>query len=130
MIAVRELIKRRMSAGLRRALRGVRLELDVRRRHGAGVKRARQFLGTTPLRLNLGSGFQPKDGWINIDREHKYAYDEETLGRVLESVGFASVSRRAFNPATDAANHAIGSPCMHARKPSLTREQRPYASVA
>jgi predicted SAM-dependent methyltransferase len=250
MTAVRELIKRRMSAGVWRALRELRMELFFQRRHRAGVKRVRQFLDGTPLRLNLGSGFQPKEGWINIDLsdqaavtldlreplplpddsveaiytehflehlnygglddstawqletpgspsealrflrecrrvlkpggvldivvpdaegivqeyvarheqpfpkydwwgpawcdtpmhcvnyvfrqgcEHKYAYDEETLARVLESVGFASVSRRAFNPSTDAPNHAIGSLCVHARKPASAREQSPYASVA
>jgi predicted SAM-dependent methyltransferase len=250
MNAVRELIKRRMSAGVRRALRDLLQELFLQRRHRAGVQRVRQFLDGTPLRLNLGSGFQPKEGWINVDlsdqaaltldlreplpfpdasveaiytehflehldygglddstawqletpgspsqalrflrecrrvlkpggtldivvpdaegivqeyvarheqpfpkygwwgpawcdtpmhcvnyvfrqgREHRYAYDEETLARVLESVGFASVSRRAFNPSTDATNHAIGSLCMHARKPSPIREHSPYASVA
>ena len=51
--------------------------------------------------------------------EHKYAYDEETLARVLEGVGFASVSRRSFNPSTDAPNHAVGSLCMVARKTQL-----------
>jgi predicted SAM-dependent methyltransferase len=250
MIAVRELLKRRISRSLRRALRAVRFEIYVQLQHREGLKRAQQFLRATPLRLNLGSGLRPKKGWINIDlseyatltldlreplpftdnsvetiytehffehlnyvgvddptawhldtpanpsealaflrecrrvlkpggvldiivpdaegilqeyvsrheqpfpkfawwgpawcdsamhcvnyvfrqgSEHKYAYDEETLTRVLEAVGFTAISRRPFNPATDAPNHAIGSLCMQARKRSLTLEQGDYVSVA
>jgi predicted SAM-dependent methyltransferase len=55
-------------------------------------------------------------------RQHQYAYDEETLGRVLENVGFVNVRRRAFNPLTDAENHAIGSLCMQASKPYVSTE--------
>jgi predicted SAM-dependent methyltransferase len=51
-------------------------------------------------------------------REHKYAYDEETLARVLGSVGFQEIQRRAFDPRLDAPNHAIGSLCMTGRKPA------------
>jgi len=50
-------------------------------------------------------------------REHKYAYDEETLGAMLRVAGFDDVRRRPFNPGTDAENHQIGSLCMLARKP-------------
>lgn len=237
MNTARALVKRQMSTGLRRALSELRMELYIQRKHRAGLKRARQLADVTPLRLNLGSGFQPKDGWINIDlsdhatltldlrqplpfrdnsvdtiytehffehlsyaqlddstawqletptspsealtflrecrrvlapgglldivvpdaeciiqeyaarrdrqfpqydwwgpkwcdtplhcvnyvfrqgREHKYAYDEETLGRVLCDAGFRDVRRRSFDPGTDAPNHEIASLCMHARKP-------------
>jgi predicted SAM-dependent methyltransferase len=232
------LLKARTSPNLRRAVRDVRMELYLLRRHRAGVKRARQIARRKPLRLNLGSGFRPRPGWTNVDlsegsdlaldlreplpfddrsvdaiytehffehlsypnlddstawdletpsrpsealtflreclrvlapgglldivvpdaegmlaeyvgrrdepfpmhlwwgpkwcdtplhcvnylfrqgREHKYAYDEETLQRVLEAVGFANVRRRPFNPAIDADNHAIGSLCMLATKPA------------
>ena len=50
-------------------------------------------------------------------REHKYAYDYETLRRVLESVGFVEIRRRPFDPAMDAADHETGSLCVLARKP-------------
>jgi len=49
--------------------------------------------------------------------EHKYAYDAETLHRALQSVGFADIRRRPFDPATDADNHAVGSLFMQATKP-------------
>jgi predicted SAM-dependent methyltransferase len=51
-------------------------------------------------------------------REHRYAYDEETLRRVLEASMFVEVRRRPFNAASDAADHAIGSLCMLASKPA------------
>jgi hypothetical protein len=50
-------------------------------------------------------------------REHKYAYDEETLTGILQRAGFEQVTRRAFNPDMDQPNHAIGSLCVTARRP-------------
>jgi len=237
MTGLRSYVKSRTSPSLRRALQDLRLELYIRRQHRAGVERSRQFADVAPLRLNLGSGFRPKHGWINVDlsdqadltldlreplpfrdnsveaiysehffehleypclhdssaseletpgersealtflrecrrvlkprglldivvpdaegivgeyvgrherpfpkhdwwgpkwcndaplhcinyvfrqgREHKYAYDDETLGRVLTHAGFVDVVRRPFDPAVDAPNHEIGSLCMLARK--------------
>ncbi|HEY7289538.1 MAG TPA: hypothetical protein VH583_06840 [Vicinamibacterales bacterium] len=49
-------------------------------------------------------------------RDHKYAYDEETLAQLLRAAGFTDPTRRAFDPAMDAPNHAIGSLCMTATK--------------
>ena len=49
--------------------------------------------------------------------EHRYAYDEETLGAVLRDAGFENVARRPFDPSVDAENHEVGSLCMHAYKP-------------
>jgi predicted SAM-dependent methyltransferase len=49
-------------------------------------------------------------------RQHKYAYDEETLTGVLQSVGFRDIRRRPFDPGMDAPNHVIGSLCMTATK--------------
>jgi hypothetical protein len=51
-------------------------------------------------------------------REHKYAYDEETLVRVVGDAGFVDVARRAFNPEMDAPNHKLGSLCVIGRKPA------------
>jgi predicted SAM-dependent methyltransferase len=50
-------------------------------------------------------------------RQHKYAYDEETLAKVLAATGFDGIQRRSFDPAVDAPNHVVGSICMTAKKP-------------
>jgi predicted SAM-dependent methyltransferase len=63
-------------------------------------------------------------------REHKYAYDEETLARILRSVDFRDIRRRPFNPQMDAPNHVIGSLCMTARKPVATAFAVDGASTA
>jgi predicted SAM-dependent methyltransferase len=57
----------RMSRSLRTALLNVRFELYMQRLHRASVKRAASLTNGKPLRLNLGSGFHPKPGWINVD---------------------------------------------------------------
>ncbi len=49
-------------------------------------------------------------------RQHRYAYDEETLAQLMTHAGFRDVRRRPFNPELDAPNHAIGSLCMVATK--------------
>jgi predicted SAM-dependent methyltransferase len=49
-------------------------------------------------------------------REHKYAYDCETLVRVLVCAGFVDVRRRPFDPALEAPNHRLGSLCVRARR--------------
>jgi predicted SAM-dependent methyltransferase len=49
-------------------------------------------------------------------REHKYAYDDETLQLVLRRIGFVQVRRREFDPSLDADNHRIGSLCAVAQK--------------
>jgi predicted SAM-dependent methyltransferase len=51
-------------------------------------------------------------------REHRYAYDEETLRRVLESAGYVGVTRRRFDPARDLPDHETGSLCMTGQKPA------------
>jgi hypothetical protein len=58
-------------------------------------------------------------------RQHKYAYDEETLSGILRRVGFVGVIRRGFDPALDAPNHVIGSLFMRACKPSIERGSGP-----
>jgi predicted SAM-dependent methyltransferase len=48
--------------------------------------------------------------------EHKYAYDDETLQRILRRAGFVHIQRRPFDPSLDAENHRIGSLCVLAQK--------------
>lgn len=50
-------------------------------------------------------------------REHKYAWDEETLGRVLEQAGFVSIARRPFDAALDTERRRPGTLYMQAFKP-------------
>lgn len=49
--------------------------------------------------------------------QHKYAWDEPTLARVLRAFGFESIQRRAFDPALDSESRRIGTLYMRARKP-------------
>jgi predicted SAM-dependent methyltransferase len=66
----RSFLKARLTAGVQRALRDLRHELSIQRRHRAAARKARALSRhDSPLRLNLGSGFRPKHapGWINID---------------------------------------------------------------
>jgi predicted SAM-dependent methyltransferase len=49
-------------------------------------------------------------------REHKYAYDDETLQRLVRSVGFTDIRRRNFDAAIDAPTHELGSLCVISRK--------------
>jgi predicted SAM-dependent methyltransferase len=60
-------IKARTSKGLWRALRSVRDEWRIQRTHRASLAAAKHLRSDPPVRLNLGSGFHPKPGWINVD---------------------------------------------------------------
>jgi hypothetical protein len=62
--------------------------------------------------------------------EHKYAYDEETLGATLRDAGFGHVVRRPFDRTVDAENHELGSLCMLARKPDHARHAGSRSSAA
>jgi predicted SAM-dependent methyltransferase len=50
--------------------------------------------------------------------EHRYAYDEETLRKVLEDIGFHKVQRIAFDPSIDSQHREIGNLSVSARKPA------------
>ena len=50
-------------------------------------------------------------------REHRYAYDGDTLVRILQGVGFARVARREFDPGLDTASRRIGTLYVDAQKP-------------
>lgn len=52
-------------------------------------------------------------------REHKYAYDYETLAQILHESGFISISKRPFNPAMDAAQREQGTLYVDASKPVI-----------
>lgn len=50
-------------------------------------------------------------------REHKYAYDEDTLGKLLRSVGFVNVVKREFSPALDSEHRRNDTLYMEGVKP-------------
>lgn len=50
-------------------------------------------------------------------REHKYAYDFETLAQILGGVGFIGVEARPFRPGLDSADRKVGTLYVDARKP-------------
>lgn len=49
-------------------------------------------------------------------REHKYAYDFETLARVLKEASFVDIGRRGFNPDLDSEDRRDGTLYVDARK--------------
>jgi len=65
-------VKSRLSRNVRRAARQLADEWQIHRTHLNSVKRARS-LSSFPVQLNLGSGFNPKPGWINVDLGHETA---------------------------------------------------------
>jgi predicted SAM-dependent methyltransferase len=65
--ALTRFVKSQLSPGVLRALRDLRFELHIQRLHRAGTSAARRFNGQRGLKLNLGSGYHPKPGWVNVD---------------------------------------------------------------
>ena len=53
--------------------------------------------------------------------EHRFAYDEETLSKVLDSAGFNEIKRVGFNPKLDSDHRRVGSLFISARKPPISR---------
>jgi predicted SAM-dependent methyltransferase len=51
------------------------------------------------------------------DGEHRFAYDYETLSRLLEKNGFVDVRRRQFDPALDSPDRLVGSLYVDAKRP-------------
>jgi predicted SAM-dependent methyltransferase len=55
--------------------------------------------------------------WFRQDGLHRYAYDAETLGRVMSDAGFADVRCREFDPDLDSGKRQRHSLYMEGRKP-------------
>ncbi|MGH7154427.1 MAG: class I SAM-dependent methyltransferase [Acetobacteraceae bacterium] len=49
--------------------------------------------------------------------EHKYAYDHETLAKVVADAGFVDVMRRDYDPDLDSEERSVGTLYIDARKP-------------
>lgn len=54
--------------------------------------------------------------------QHRFAYDFETLRKVLEKSGFANVNERAFNPEIDSPHRQAGGLRCEATKPEASFE--------
>ncbi len=50
--------------------------------------------------------------------EHRWYYDEETMRRLLERVGFVAIQRRQFDPTLDQEARRVGTMYMQCRKPN------------
>jgi predicted SAM-dependent methyltransferase len=66
------------------------------------------------------SGYTTQIEYINFNfrqnGEHRFAYDEETMTKLLQSAGFTNVRRREFDPALDSKDRIVGSLYMNAMK--------------
>jgi len=62
--------------------------------------------------------------------EHKYAYDFETLARILETAGYSSITRRAFDPSLDSEARRDGTLYVDARKPVQSSDQQRRLAVS
>jgi predicted SAM-dependent methyltransferase len=60
-------LRRQTTFGFRRAISALLEEVRLMRRHRRGLRRARRLRLPPHPRLQLGSGRQPKPGWINVD---------------------------------------------------------------
>ncbi|MBA3564052.1 MAG: methyltransferase domain-containing protein [Gammaproteobacteria bacterium] len=67
-----------------------------------------RWVWTTPIHL--------VNFFFRQGREHKYAYDFETLARVLKEAGFVDIGRRDFNPDLDSEDRRDGTLYVDARK--------------
>ena len=70
MDSVKNYVRSRTTYAFRRAVRQVGMECRMWLRHRAAVRKAARFLGSSPLKLNLGCGANRKSGWVNIDFYH------------------------------------------------------------
>jgi predicted SAM-dependent methyltransferase len=64
--------------------------------------------------------------WIfRLGREHKYAYDFETIATILGTAGFVKISRRQFDPDLDSETRKWGTMYIEAQKPAVTCTAHP-----
>jgi predicted SAM-dependent methyltransferase len=80
----------------------------------------REFFSDVRVHLHEGTPtlMHHVNYWFRQDGHHRYAYDEETLGRVMSEVGFESVSVRQFDPQLDSQlRHRLHSLYMEGSKP-------------
>ncbi len=105
--AAAALVEPRVTKGVTRALHTLRDELYLQRLHRASTQRAKRVSRNTPVRLNLGSGFHPKRGWINVDLidnlsdlqldlRERLPFDDQTVSQIYSEHFFEHLSFTAF----------------------------------
>ena len=57
------------TAGFREALCNLERELTLMRKHSRGLLEAKRYHDSNGLKLHLGCGSIPKEGWVNIDQD-------------------------------------------------------------
>ena len=76
----------------------------------------------------MATGLYPEwcDTWMHQinhhfrqGNEHKYAYDYETLEKILHGVGFVSIKRREFDASLDSEHRKLGTLYVDAHKPDV-----------
>lgn len=66
-IPLKTYVKNQTSLAMRDAVRLFLNEWELSRLHHREIRKVPHFLQTLPVKLNLGCGPNPKDGWVNID---------------------------------------------------------------
>lgn len=104
----------------------------------AYVRGDRDFFAAVRVHLHEGAPtpMHHVNYWFRQDGHHRYAYDEETLGRVMSEAGFESVRVREFDPQLDSElRHRLHSLYMEGAKPvgasvRTTREETGMNEIA
>jgi predicted SAM-dependent methyltransferase len=66
-IPLKTYVKNQTSLAMRDAVRLFLNEWELSRLHHREIRKVPHFLQTLPVKLNLGCGPNPKDGWVNVD---------------------------------------------------------------
>ena len=86
----------------------------------AYVRKDHAFFGAVRLHLRDGEPtlMHHVNYWFRQDGLHRYAYDEETLGKVMSEMGFTDVHARPFDAELDSeTRHRLHSLYMEGTKP-------------
>ena len=78
-MSLRQFVRSRTTGGFRDAIRNIRVEREIQRKHFRALARMRKMQMRPPYRIQFGCGTNAKPGWINIDLLHRDADLREPL---------------------------------------------------